>query len=253
MKRTLIIPVVFMVLAALAFTAPAAGEAAIDRQAFTLKDGRVHKGEVALDSQVNEVPPEIGGAVRYWSVVGPSASDAVQENAIAVWFFSSEGLSLRHMPLEGEYELQDVYFSPGGERFVLEKGSPMRPDISYEVYGETPEKIGEIAGIRGGLTWIDPVRFVMTRIDDARAFEEEPAYGPAYGWRVSIVMFDASAKKTIVLKESTDTQNFWFMGIIEDGKALSGREDRVKSEGDWGDDEKIESRDIRINIPAAGY
>ena len=253
MKRNLIISAVFMVLAALVFTAPAAGEAAVDRPAFTLKDGRVYKGDVALDSNVNEVPPEIGGAVRYWSVVGPSASEAVQENETAVWFFSSEGLSLRHMPLEAEFELQDIDFSPDGERFVLIKGSPMRPDMFYEVYGKTAEKIGEIAGIRGGLAWIDSVRFAMTRIDDTREFEKEPAYGPAYGWRTSIVMFDAAAKETIVLREATDTQNFWFKKVIEDGKALSGREDYVASEGDWGDEEKIESRDIRIEIPAAAY
>jgi hypothetical protein len=251
MKHYLLIPTIFMALAALVLTAPFVCEAAPDGAVFTLKDGRVHKGDAALDSEVHQVPSEIGGPIRHWSVVGPSASDEMQEDEIAVWFFSSEGQSLRHMPLEGEYELQDVHFSPDGESLVLAIGSPMSPDMTYEVYGKTTERIGEIAGLRGDVAWLDPVRFVMTRIDDTRDFEKDPADGPAFGWRVSIVMFDVAAKETIVLRESTDTQNFWFKQVVEGENALSGVEDYVESEGDWSDEEKIKSRDIRIEIPAA--
>ena len=113
--------------------------------------------------------------------------------------------------------------------------------------------MAEISGVRDNLAWIDPIRFVMTGIDDTR---EGPNYekrgGPAFGLRTSIVMFDTATKKSSVLKKSTATQNFWFDEVIEDGKALNGREEYVKSEGDWGDEEKEQSRDIRIEVPAAG-
>jgi len=142
---------------------------------------------------------------------------------------------------------QDVIFSPGGGNFVLVTGSEIRPDVFFEVYGEGTEKMAEFSGARGQLAWIDPVRFVMTRIDDTREFEEG-----GFGWRVSVVMYDTAAREEIVLKEATDTQNFWLEGVVEGGGALAVREESVKSEKDWGDEENTGNREIRVEIPAAG-
>jgi hypothetical protein len=118
----------------------------------------------------------------------------------------------------------------------------------YETAGL--EKKAEIDGVKGAV-WIDPIRFVTTRIDDVREIPES-ASGSVFGYRVSVVMYDTAASETVVLKESTDTQNFWFDRVIEDGGALSVREEFVKSQDDWGDEEKTEEREIRVEIPAAG-
>jgi hypothetical protein len=111
------------------------------------------------------------------------------------------------------------------------------------------EKKTEIPGIRGAV-WVDPVRFVLTRIDDTR--DTEDGVYSAYSLRVSVVMYDAAASETTVLKEATDTKNFWFDEVTNDGGALRIRESSVESEKDWGDEEKISERAIEVEIPAAG-
>ena len=146
-------------------------------------------------------------------------------------------------------EEEETIFSPDGERFVLVTGSGIRPDITYEVYGEGGEKLAEFDGIRGMLEWIDPVRFVFTRIDDTREGEGGTFINV---WRVSVIMYDTAIREEIVLKEATDTKNFWFDEVIEDGAAVTATEEYVKSEKDWTDEDKIKTREIRVEIPAAG-
>ena len=239
---------VFLMSAALSL---AAGAAELDMKAFTLKNGRVHKGNTALDCDVHEVPSGIQGPVRFWSTFGPDASHTVTQGETGVWFFSSKGESLRHIPLESESICQGIFFSPDESALAIQTGNKTGADVSFDVYSNSPEKLTELAGIRGSLAWLDPVRLVMTRIDDTRGGPNyENRGGPAFGWRTSIVMFDIASKKIVVLKESTATQNFWFDSIIQGGKALNGREDYVTSESDWGDEAKEKKRQIRIEIPA---
>ena len=64
-----------------------------------------------------------------------------------------------------------------------------------------------------------------------------------------MVMHDAAASRTTVLKEATDTKNYW-LSSVRDG-AVTVWEDSVKSEKDWGDEDKIEGREITVEIPAA--
>ena len=254
-------PIILTLLIFMAAFFSAGSASAADISVFELKGGRVFKGGAAIDCHVNEVPAEIEGLVRYWGAFGPDTSDSVTEAETGVWFFASDGVCVAFVPLESERECQDVIFSPDGGNFVLVTGSDIRPDIFFEVFrnyaeptknAENTVKMAEFSGIRGQLTWVDPVRFVMTRIDDTREFEEG-----GYGWRVSVVMYDLAiaAGKTTVLKEATDTQNFWLEGVVEGGGVLgvlAVREESVKSEKDWGDEEKTENREIRVEIPAAG-
>jgi hypothetical protein len=219
-------------------------------ETYWLKDGRVYTADNALDCAVSEVPAGIGGEIRYWSVVDPTVSDWVDEEETGVWFFSSKGVALRHVPLESADECQGVFFSPVGSSFLIQKGSGMNPDVTFDAYGEAPEKITEFSGILNEFAWVDSTRFVLTRIDGTR---ENPNYekrgGRAFGLRTSIVMFDTAAKETVVCKEASATQNFWFTKVIEGGKALEGWEQYVESENDWGDEEKELTRDIRIEVP----
>jgi hypothetical protein len=251
MKKSLI-PLLVIVLS-LAFFVIEGSEAA-DISAFALKNGRVCKEDRELECDVNEVPSGIEGPIRYWSAFGHDANDVVTESETGVWFFASDGACLTFVPLESENECQGVVFSPDGGNFVLVTGSGMRPDMYFEVYGEGTEKLAEFSGIRGGIAWIDPVRFVMTSIDDTRELAEEGSspFGASYYLRVSVVMYDTAEKEATVLKEATDTQNFWLSEIIEDGSALTVTEESVKSEKDWGIEEKTEEREIRVEIPPAG-
>jgi len=237
-----------IILTLLIFIAAVSPASAADISAFELKDGRVFKGGVALDCEVNEVSTEIEGPIRFWSAFSPDTSDIVTEAETGVWFFASDGACLTFAPVEN---CQEVIFSPDGGRFVLSSGGDYRPEMSYEVYGEGTEKIFELDGVRGQLAWLDPVRFVATRIDDVRE-EGGDVYKLQTSLRFSVVMYDTAMRETTVLKEATDTQNFWFPEVIEDGSAVTITEDFVKSVKDWDDEDKIERREIRVEIPPAG-
>ena len=152
--------------------------------------------------------------------------------------------------MESESECQGIVFSPNEERLLLARGSAMRPDLTWDLYetGAMGFK-EEISGWRENVEWIEPVRFVMTRIDDIR--QGDNFSQPAYGFRVSVVMYDAAASELTVLKEATDTKNYWFTSVADDGVLLV-TEESVKSEKDWGDEDKTEEREIKVEVPAAG-
>ena len=248
MKKIIVLCAVVITLLSCAGAFATANEP-VDLSVFALKDGKVYKGRDALGCEVNEIP-DIEVPIRYWSAFGQEMSEEVLENETGVWFFAADGKPVAFLPLDDAARV-NVIFSPGGDRFLLETGPQYLPEAVYDVYQTVRmEKKAEIDGVKGAV-WIDPIRFVTTRIDDTRDIPE-PSSGRAFGYRVSVVMYDTAASETVVLKESTDTKNYWLNKVIEDGGALSVREESVKSQNDWGDEEKTEEREIRVEIPAAG-
>jgi hypothetical protein len=124
--------------------------------------------------------------------------------------------------------------------------------VTYVLYSRTGEKKEEFKEVEGiiGAKWVDPVRFVMSRIDGVRE-SEDGVYSTGL-LRCSVVMYDTAASETTVLKEATDTKNYWFDSVTDDGASVVIREVSVKSEKDWGDEEKTETREIAVEIPPAG-
>ncbi|HOO87466.1 MAG TPA: hypothetical protein PK442_07170, partial [Synergistales bacterium] len=88
------------------------------------------------------------------------------------------------------------------------------------------------------------------RIDDVR--ETENGTFSMAALRLSAVMYDTVAEELVVLKEATTMKNYWYGGLSDDGGSFVIQEDSVKSEKDWGDKEKITTREIKVEIPAAG-
>ena len=240
------------VLASLSFVEQEGMEgAAPDVFAFSLKDGRVYKGEERVEAEVHDVSPEIEGSVRFWSVFEADESNPVAENETGVRFFAEDGEFLSFLPLESTGECQDIVFSPDGSYFLLMSGSGVRADMTYILYElETLEQKIEIPGTRGSALWIDVGRVVMTRIDDVR--ETESGTFSMAALRLSAVMYDTVAEELVVLKEATATKNYWCEGLSEDGGSIIILEDSVKSEKDWGNEEKIKTRKIKVELPAAG-
>jgi hypothetical protein len=229
-----------------------------DPSVFSLRDGRVYKGEVELDAFPlafpTEIAAEIEGPLRYWAAVG-SEIPAVAENETGVLFFTESGECVTFLPLESAYECQGILFSPDGTHFLLESGSGMRADMTYILYDpRTMEQKVEFPGIRGCAAWIDAGRFVMTLIDDGpdgvRAGGTIPGF--SYGLYLSAVMYDAVAEETVVLKKATATQNFWAGEVTDDGASFVIQEEFVESENDWDDEEKIKTREIKVDLPPAG-
>jgi hypothetical protein len=220
-------------------------------EAFSLKNGHVYKNGKELDCEVYEVPEGIDNAIKTWAVVGTETSETVKEEETGVWFFGSGGGFMAFIPLESVYEYQDILWSPSGDRLILQRGSPMRPDVFFDLYAEGMEKKAEFSGVRDGIAWLgDGMRFAFTRIDGIR--EGGRFFNLAYGLRLSAVLYDSAVGETIVLKEATDTQNFWFSSVSEDDENIAVTEEYVESPKDWADEGKIKQREITVPTPGAG-
>ncbi|MDR1678092.1 MAG: hypothetical protein LBS44_06855 [Deltaproteobacteria bacterium] len=226
-----------LIISLLTFFITEASEAT-DLSLFKIKDGFLYKDVSKQDNEVTKVPANIKGPVRYFSVYD------------GVMFFAEDGQAISHLELDGVEEgAVKVIFSPDGKLFLLETGPMYLPEAVYDVYfTDGLEKKGQIDGWKGA-TWIDPLRFVTTRIDDARSLPESTP-GRAFAYRTSVVIYDSSTSKIFILKESTGTQNFSFTEITNDGKDLKVSEQYVNSEKNWGDEEKIKQRELILKIPA---
>ena len=233
----------------------------IDPGRFSHRDGAVHlDGALAagveatgteddeaevIEAEVNEVE---AGPLRAWAVLDRGDEEG---GLVALLFFGEGGACLGALALENATDAQEVVLRPDGGAFVLVGGSAVRPDITYSVYRfEGMELLAALDGLRGTLVWVDPVRFMFTRIDDIREGGSFPPLG--YGLRLSAVVYDTSLGAATVLREATDTQNFWSGEAAGDGRSATVNEEYVDSAEDWGDEGKIMNRPLEIGIPAAG-
>jgi hypothetical protein len=235
--------------AALAFlSAPAfAAKGAPDIGKFSLKNGKVYKNNKKINGEVHKTDAKAAGAAAFWSVFGPEASART-----GVWFFSKKGACVKFVPLKSKMDAQDVIVSPGGGAFALEGGSGMRPDVFFHVYSwKSAKKKAELRGVRGELGWLDDNRLGFTRIE-TDGVRVGRFYGLAYGLKLSAALYDLAAGKESVLKKATETQNFSFAGVSDDGKSIKIGEEYVDSEGDWIDEDKRKAREIKVPISAAG-
>ena len=234
------------------------GDGAKGTGIFSIRDGSVFKGDAEIACEVykmsemsSEVLPDgFDNGIAYWAVMGPGASDAVTEADRGVWFFGHEGEFATFIPLESEHEYVDIAWSPAGDRLGLVPGSGIRPDLFFTLYTlPGPEKKAEFPGLRGELWWLeDGMRFAFTRIDDVR--DEGSFDNLGYGLKLSAVLYDSALEEETVLKEATDTQSFLFRAIGDEDIEIA--EEYVESPNDWGDDEKIKEREIKVPVPAAG-
>jgi hypothetical protein len=237
----------------LTVTIPAAQKESdeLNMDAFSLKDGHVFKDGEKLDCEVYEIPEGIDNEIKNWAAIGTETSDSVTEAETGVWFFGNEGQLMTFIPLDNEHEYQDLLWSPSGDRLILVRGSGMRPDVFFELYDEGMEKKAEFSGLRGEIAWLeDGMRFAFTRIDDVRD-SEDGVYSSSL-LKLSAVLYDSTVDETVVLKESTDTKNYRFSEISDDGEKIVITEESVKSPKDWGDEEKVKEREIKVPVPAAG-
>ena len=214
------------------------GDAA-DGAKLSVKDGVLYQaGKELPDYSVDDVPAEVGGPARHWSVYDTS-----------VYFFGSDGTCLQSLPLEEVSDCQNIIFSPDGKYRLMMGGSPSRPDIGYVLYGTAGEKLLEFGSLRSEPPqWIDATRFAFTRLGDS--IREGGSFpGFSYGLRYSVFMHDTESGKMIPLKEATDTANFSLGEIIDNGAAVTIIEEWVETEADWADEEKVHGREIRVALP----
>jgi hypothetical protein len=208
---------------------------------YSVRDGVLFRGVTPMkDTEIHEAGTQ---NALFWAVLSKeSAGDA------GVFFFAEDGICVNFLLLESVYECQGIIFSPDGERFVLERGSGVRPDLLFELYKfRGMKKEAEFAGIREQIGWIGNGRLVFTGIDEGIR-DGGSFHGLGYGLRLSVVMYDAAARRTVILKEATDTENFSLLSVADDGSEAAVLEESVMSEKDWSEEGKIKRREVRIKL-----
>jgi hypothetical protein len=228
--------------------------------AYRFNDGKVYKEDEELKVQVHLIPEEFGTGLDAWTVLGKSVSETVAQSDTGVWFFGLE--TDLFIPLESEFEFQDLIWSPGRDRFVLVRGSGVRTDMFFQLYTlfdyslefTEPYNLSrqtEIPGIRGSLFWLaDGKRIVLTKIDDEPT-ESEKISVPEVPkrLRLSAVIYDSAGGKISVLKQSTSTQNFLVSSVSADNQKIFILEQYVEAPMDWADANKIQEREETVRVP----
>lgn len=143
-------------------------------------------------------------------------------------------------------------FPAFGGRFVPVTGGS-RPDVFFTLFtvgDEGMEEGAEFDALIGGLAWLDPHRFVLTRIDDV--CDTESGVFSVIALTLSAVLYDAAAEEETVLKEADETRSYTLESVSEDGNTINLLELSVKSPKDWDDPEKVRERDLTEDVPVAG-
>jgi hypothetical protein len=213
----------------------------------------LYKGQALANVAAQPVDGGVeGSGIEYWVGLDAQNAEEIAEEEAGLWFFAPDGKALRFLPRENASEPAVLYvsFGPEEKTFVV-AGGGYHTDLSYSVYqtSDMKELASDIAGLAGVLWLGDPYRFAFTRIDDVREVEgdDENSY-----FRFSAVVYDSAVDLTTVLKEATDDANYLVDRIDEENGKIILREQTVKDPKDWGDEEKMEEREISVDFPAAG-
>jgi hypothetical protein len=221
-----------------------------DHPPLVILDNVIYKKGKIIEAEINRLPNNAASnEIKYWTVLGPETSDTISAEETGIWFFGSDGRSLKFIPLDSEGEFQGLEWSPAPGRFVVILGSAFRPDMTFKVYFD--DKYIEFAGLRGDLKWLeDGLRLVFTQIDDVRDYK---ASGTLSFWfRLSAVMFDSAIDELFVLKQSSDLENFRFLSVSNNGASIAVRREFVTTAQQWSAEDSHQSEVIETEIPAAG-
>lgn len=268
MKIFIYIALAFSVMA---FSVTAAAADAPDTGAFSVKNDRVLKNGAELDcDEVYAMPEGIENGVAHWALFNESTST---EAEMGVWFFGEDGEYSAFIPAEIQAGHQEILWSPAGDWFALVSGpgdGPWGGHATYELWalggegGEGPHKIADFSGMREHFAWMpDGARVVFARLDGDRDMPDGSV--DPYAPKVSAALYDPATGEEIVLKEATETQNY-YLGDIDwenavrvvklDGNDIVLNEESVKSPQDWGGEGmeagKYQTLKIKVPVPPAG-
>jgi hypothetical protein len=198
------------------------------------------------------------GSAVFWLAVQPG-NDVPGEYEFGprgLHFYSEETKKYSFLPIEeikdAETSIFSVEFSGDGQ-FIIN----FYPSFALFTFPDLKCVFKIEDESTASATWVDGKRFVFYKWDinpDRHSYEGSSVY-----------LFDTLTGETPVLKKATKNSSF-FTGIHDPGY-ISGREKEVlvegsknvinvteifvKSEKDWEDEEKIKSREIRVEIPEA--
>jgi hypothetical protein len=235
-----------------AFAAQNAGAVDFAPEKFTVENGLLYttdgSGKRAQFEGAEVVEEAIGGGKIYWLAADQDANGSneglYKDWKSGIYFFGGDGKFLSCLEIK-DAQMSCVRFSPDGKQFVLDSGTYV--DRDYKLYAFDGFELKKTFYGVSQLVWLDPVRFAFTGFDTERG----PRYKDAdlSGW-MSIVMYDTAAETLETIIAATATEDYMLESA--DAGELVIWKYSVKDSKDWADEDKRETGQIKIPIPAAG-
>ncbi len=225
---------------------------------YILKGNQVYRVDGGKETLLEDEEPVWKGTdagLLAWVLVDPEQTEEMKGSEGGIYFFQGEERKpAGFLPLKnaGTCALEP---SPTGEKMLISRGSESKRQLElYDADLKNNRFVRKAEFVSAGrFFWVDPLRFVFNSVDERKGPRVKNwQYRGNEGWRCSVVLYDTVEKSLTVLKQATDTRNYTVTECDGESGELEIWEHFVKKVKDWNDDTKVQSRDFRIPVPAAG-
>ncbi|MBQ9527546.1 MAG: hypothetical protein IJR68_08040 [Fretibacterium sp.] len=227
---------------------------------YILKDRQVYRVDGGKETLLEDEEAQWAGTdAGIWAMilVDPELSEEMKGSEAGIYFFrGEEAKPAGFLPMKnaGSCALE---FSPSGEKVLISCGGEAKRQLGYYVIDAEKKTFTQktVFDSAGRFFWLDPHRFVFGSVDEEKGNRmKDWQYRGNEAWWCSVAMYDTLEESATVFGEAaaTETRNFVVTGIDEESGTMEIWEHFVKDAKDWEDEAKIEERDFRIPIPAAG-
>lgn len=218
---------------------------------YILKDGKIYRVDGKKETLLEDDEPgraRTDAGLYSWILVDPELSEGMKNSKPGIYFFIGEDEKpLAFLPIEQAGACM-IEFSPSGEKLLISRGVEFWQDlILYFVEnGKFVKKKSFISAAHS--FWIDPHRFIFTSIDK----DKGPRTKEEDDWWNSPALYDTVENDLVILKNATETKNYFITGYDYETGVIDITESSVKNKNDWSDPDKIEYKEITVETPAAG-
>ena len=254
MRKFFVLLLAFTLLSGAAFAAE--GDYILkDRQVYRVDDG---KETLLEDEEAVWVGTDgTDDGLWAWILVDPELSEEMKDSEPGIYFFRGlEAKPAGFLPMKGA-GVCALEISPSGEKLLISAGGEAKRELSYYVIDAENKTFTQktVFDSAGRCFWIDPHRFVFGSVDEEKGNRmKDWEYRGDEAWWCSVAMYDTIEESASIFGQAaaTETRNFTVTECDRDSGTLEIWEHFVKDAKDWEDEAKIEDRDFRIEIPAAG-
>ena len=216
---------------------------------YILKDRQVYRVEKGKETLLEDDEPQFfntDAGMWAWILVDPELSEGMKGSKPGIYFFLN-GKPVTFLPMEQAGACM-MEFSPSGEKLLISRGTEVWQDLML-YFIEDGKFVSKKSFISAGHSfWIDPHRFLFTSVDKNKG----PRTKDGDDWWNSPALYDTVFEELTVLKEATETKNYFITGYDHDTGVIDLNEASVKDTKDWGDPDKIKYKEITVETPAAG-
>ena len=210
---------------------------------------RVDGGRQRLLKEAQYQSTDTEAGTWSWVLVDPD-NEGMEGMESGLWLFlGDDERPAGFLPMR-DTRAYMLEFSPSGEKLLMGCGRGIKQDLGFYLADAADRSFVKKASFTasGNAFWIDPHRFVFTIIDDGKGLRHG---SQDRGW-CSVALYDTAEEELVVLKEAAATQNYVVVGCGPETSMLDVWEHSVKDEKDWADEDKIEYKEHKVPIPAAG-